>query len=729
AMRGIYAILLFFIFVSFIKAKKMRWCTVSDPEQRKCAELAKSLVTVLPPATVAAFARLSCIRASSTMDCIDRIRVSRADIVTLDAGEVYSAVKQFGLAVIAKEIYSEGCCVLSVAVVKNSSVDIQSLQGLKSCHSGLRWTAGWSLPLAFLLSRNLLSWSKEQPLSHAEVGTFFRASCIPGAAALAPHLCTLCRGQKSYIRQKNYHCETSHSEPFYSNQGALRCLRSGVGDVAFVDHLALESIEGSDRDAFRLLCKDGTQAPLSHYKNCNLGRGPGGSVVTRFNFRKVARKFLLTVQAQFGRQGRELQRFQLFNSSIFRESDLLFKDVTHKLAVLPEDVDVSQVLGLDYVALLKGLGHEGSSLEDSVVRWCCISLAEQKKCERWALNIKSDPLVCVRAVSVRDCIKKIKRDEVDAVSLDATHSFIAGKCGLVPVVTEYYGKTPFVFSATRPNTIIDFLPSVVGVAVAKRSSRNIFMGNLQGRRSCHGSMYSPAGWLLPHRLTLSLERNSSSPCDPNQVYAEVFWKGCLPGSQGNLCKVCMGGTGEAATKRCADNHNERYYGNMGALRCLVGDHSGKSYGDVAFVEQRNLQANILSLSSTGWAEGLTSADFELLCADGRRAPLSEWESCNIGLIPPNTVMTRPVLTARVYDFLMKSQVTNPNTEFKLFESQQYGESDLLFKDATQCFVHTSRMDYRSILGDDFYSHAEAVFNCTRSEILEFCNQDLCSSKF
>lgn len=50
----------------------------------------------------------------------------------------------------------------------------------------------------------------------------------------------------------------------------------------------------------------------------------------------------------------------------------------------------------------------GSSLEDSVVRWCCISHAEQKKCEQWALSVKSDPLVCVRAVSFRDCIRKIK---------------------------------------------------------------------------------------------------------------------------------------------------------------------------------------------------------------------------------------------------------------------------------------------------------------------------------
>lgn len=50
----------------------------------------------------------------------------------------------------------------------------------------------------------------------------------------------------------------------------------------------------------------------------------------------------------------------------------------------------------------------GSSLEDSVVRWCCISHAEQEKCEQWALSIKSDPLVCVSASSMTDCIEKIK---------------------------------------------------------------------------------------------------------------------------------------------------------------------------------------------------------------------------------------------------------------------------------------------------------------------------------
>uniref|UniRef100_A0A3Q3DK50 Serotransferrin n=1 Tax=Hippocampus comes TaxID=109280 RepID=A0A3Q3DK50_HIPCM len=691
-----------------VSAKKMRWCTVSHPEQRKCAELAKALVVVLPPASVNAFGRLSCIHASSVTDCINR--ANRADLVTLDAGDVYSALKEFDLTAVAKEIYSDGSCVLSVAVVRNSSLAMRSLSGLRSCHSGFRWTAGWSLPLGFLLSRNYLSWSKERPLTQ-EVSSFFNASCVPGSAAMAPHLCALCQGQKSYIRQKNDHCEMSHSEPFYNSHGALRCLSSGAGDVAFVDHLALETIESNERDNLRLLCTDGTQAPLSHYNACHLGRGPGAAVVTRMSVRKVARKFLHTLQMLFGHKGRERHRFQLFNSSPFGERDLLFKDATAELAALPDGADVNQVLGLGYIALLKSLGHEGSTLEDSVVRWCCISHKEQIKCEQWALSIQSDPLVCVRAASMRHCVEKIKRDEVDAVSLDATHVFIAGKCGLVPVVTEYYAEV---------------LPSIVGVAVSKRSSRSIAMGNLAGRRSCHGHMYSPAGWLLPHAHTLSRELNSSSAtCDPNQVYSDVFWKGCLPGSEGNLCKVCLGGTGEATTKRCTDNHNERYYGNMGALRCLVGDPGGKNYGDIAFLEQHNLKDNILSLASSGWAEGWASSDFELLCGDGRRAPLSEWEGCNLGVIPPNTVMTRPVLTGRVHDFLMKSQVSM-HSQFKLFESQHYGESDLLFKDATRCFVRTSHMDCRAILGEEFYNRVEAAFNCTQSDILQFCSQDMCS---
>lgn len=69
---------------------------------------------------------------------------------------------------------------------------------------------------------------------------------------------------------------------------------------------------------------------------------------------------LVIVQMQFGQRGKERRRFQLFHSLTFGGNDLLFHDATDKLSVLPDDMDISQLLGLDYVALLKGLGHEGS---------------------------------------------------------------------------------------------------------------------------------------------------------------------------------------------------------------------------------------------------------------------------------------------------------------------------------------------------------------------------------
>lgn len=195
---------------------------------------------------------------------------------------------------------SAGGCLLSVAVVTNRSVDLRSLQGLRSCHSGLRWTAGWSLPLGFLLSRNYLSWSKEQPLSHGNVLTIYGCSpftffrfisllhvavccrrqcllqcqlrprrCSSGAAALRfvprpevlhpaeePPLRDV--PQRALLRQpggpqvrlpRTPRSTVAFRVKLWSSFSLSfslsdRCLRSSAGDVAFVDHLALDSIEG-----------------------------------------------------------------------------------------------------------------------------------------------------------------------------------------------------------------------------------------------------------------------------------------------------------------------------------------------------------------------------------------------------------------------------------------------------------------------------------------------------
>ncbi|NWS14475.1 TRFE2 protein, partial [Pachyramphus minor] len=695
--------------------KKFRWCTLSDLEQRKCAELSKALMAVLPLATATSFARISCIRAHNTYDCIDKIRANKADAASLDAGDVYSAVKLYGLAVVAKEIYDQGNCVFAVAVAKRGTLDIQRLRGVRSCHNGARWTSGWNIPLGFFLARNDLSWDEAQPLSQA-ISEYFNASCIPGVGVAAPRLCALCQGQKSYVRDKNHFCETSSNEPFYDSEGAFRCLKEGVADVAFLDHLRIMSATESEEQEYELLCPDGSTAELTQYSTCNLGKGPGRGIVTRNNFHKITNKFLSMIQRLFGRKGKERARFELFTSSPFGGKNLLFQDATQHLQLLEEQLEIAYVLGLDYVALLKGLGHEGSSLENSVVRWCCISDAELHKCEEWALSIKSDPLVCVQATSMTKCIEMIKSSEADAVTLDATHVYIAGRCGLVPVAAECYGE--FSCDLFKERGSQKTLPPVYAVALAKKSAKQINIHNLKGRRSCHSHLYSPAGWLLLSRHTVGALRNDTHNCDMGSAYQNYFWKGCMPGADGNMCKVCIGDSeveGARVSSRCAAGHNEHYYGNMGALRCLVGNPSGRSFGDVAFLEHSNLLQNIEDLDSSGWAKGYSPLDFELLCPDGTRAAVTEWAGCHLGHIPPSTVMTRPVTVTKIRDFLVQSQESlgsKLDSEFQLFQSWKFGGSDLLFKDATQYLVPASHLSYQEILGDSFIQLAESVFNCT-----------------
>uniref|UniRef100_A0A8B9IP73 Transferrin-like domain-containing protein n=1 Tax=Anser cygnoides TaxID=8845 RepID=A0A8B9IP73_ANSCY len=171
-------------------------------------------------------------------------KVNKADAATLDAGDVYSAVKLYGLTVVAKEIYDQGNCVFAVAVAKRGTLDIQRLRGVRSCHNGARWTSGWNIPLGFLLARNDLSWDEAQPLSQV-ISEYFNASCIPGVGVAAPQLCALCQGQKSFVRDKNHFCETSSNEPFYDSEGAFRCLKNGVADVAFLDHLTIMRATGN----------------------------------------------------------------------------------------------------------------------------------------------------------------------------------------------------------------------------------------------------------------------------------------------------------------------------------------------------------------------------------------------------------------------------------------------------------------------------------------------------
>ena len=72
----------------------------------------------------------------------------------------------------------------AVAVVKksNQGLNLNSLKGRKSCHTAARRTAGWRVPIGYMLRNGIMPAvacgnDKNDFLSVAE---FFKESCVPG---------------------------------------------------------------------------------------------------------------------------------------------------------------------------------------------------------------------------------------------------------------------------------------------------------------------------------------------------------------------------------------------------------------------------------------------------------------------------------------------------------------------------------------------------------------------
>ena len=72
----------------------------------------------------------------------------------------------------------------AVAVVRknDTSFNLTSLEGKKSCHTGARKTTGWNAPVGYLLRKGIM---KKAPCNGGNydlkaASKFFSKSCVPG---------------------------------------------------------------------------------------------------------------------------------------------------------------------------------------------------------------------------------------------------------------------------------------------------------------------------------------------------------------------------------------------------------------------------------------------------------------------------------------------------------------------------------------------------------------------
>nr|XP_060623174.1 melanotransferrin [Anolis sagrei ordinatus] len=203
---------------------------------------------------------------------------------------------------------------------------------------------------------------------------------------------------------------------------------------------------------------------------------------------------------------------------------------------------------------------------------------------------------------------------------------------------------------------------------------------------------------------------SAPGCDLPQAAASFFGASCVPGAGGTgfratLCALCKG-SGAGGTS-CQEGPEEPYFGELGALRCLV-EHAG----EVAFLKHSTVLNALQGPDPVPeWAQGIRTSDLELLCLDGSRAPIEDWQRCHWARVPAHTVVTRPEVDAGlVAGLLLRGQQifgggpsSSSPSVFQMFSSEPFGGQDLLFRDSTVELVpiHTAQQSYQAWGGEAF----------------------------
>ncbi|XP_036999766.2 inhibitor of carbonic anhydrase-like [Artibeus jamaicensis] len=682
-----------------VPREPVRWCTISSHEASKCSDFRDSMQKLQPETGPL----LSCEKRTSHTDCIKAIADNKADAMTLDAGWVNEAgLAPYNLKPVVAEFYGSEAdpqtSYYAVAVVKKGSgFQLNQLKGKKSCHTGLGRSAGWVVPIGLLYSE------LPEPCDSLQkaVGNFFAGSCVPCADGTAfPKLCQLCAGKGTNK------CACSNHEPYFGYSGALRCLQEGAGDVSFVRHMTvLETFENqAERDQYELLCRDNTRKPVDRYKECHLARVPSHAVMARSVDGKadLIWELLNLAQKHFGKGKSE--RFQLFSSP--HGKDLLFTDAAHGFLRVPPKMDVKLYLGYDYFAASQALRADGVG-DSQRVHWCAVGHHEKAKCDDWS-TVSGGILMCTTEETTEDCIAAIVKGEADAMSLDGGLIYTAGKCGLVPVLAENYMPKDG-NEQLGPKCANTLMEGYYAVAVVKKSDAHLTWNSLRGKKSCHTAVGTSAGWNIP----MGLIYNQTGSCK----FDEFFSQSCAPGSapDSRLCALCGGDS--SAAHVCAPNSQEKYYGSSGALRCLV------EKGDVAFVEHPTVLQNTDGKNHEDWAKDLKQKDFELLCLDGTRKPVTEAQNCHLAIVPNHAVVSRKDNADFVRRMLFNQQELFGRNGFQymMFQLFESSTKDLLFSDDTECLANLQdKTTYQKYLGPEYLRAIANVRQCVPSELLDTC---------
>ncbi|XP_067128089.1 transferrin-like [Centruroides vittatus] len=694
--------LFFLIGLAQCHAQKLKFCSTekSLPFCLKMAEEHSDLV--------------ECVSRIDVLSCLDAIAAREADIMNLDAANIFVAGNSFNLSVLAFEQNNgEPYKYRSVALVPKSMElsSLNDLEGKKSCHTGVGRTAGWQIPIAELSSRGILEYLCSGDIATA--AAFFNQSCAPGKwsndpivdAELKkqhPNLCSLCENPKL----------CSKSDRYSGYEGALRCLHDDRGDIAFSKTEVVEKYVQDNPDfaeKYEYLCIDNTRKSLSDGADihCSWGVRPSNAFVICSHKTTEERdhyySILRQLYSQYSSNIPQIQNQQ--RPEWFTKFFVSSVNVSDILRTTPENEDPLTYLG----KFTNTMDRRHGGCQPLPIRFCTTSEEGINKCRDLDKVVRSRRIYvkieCILEASTADCITAVKEDRAHLITLDGGDVYRAGKySNLIPIASELYGK-------------LDEGATYYAVAVIPSNSEINELEDLRGLESCHTGIGRTAGWVMPVGFLTSKGLISKSQCDKAAAIAAFFSASCVPGANNpkynpsgsgadKLCQQCIGDVN--GENKCARGSTERYSGYSGALRCLA-----ENGGQIAFVKHTTVSEYTDGSSELEWAKELKSENFKLLCKNGSTDSVENYKDCNLGRVPSHNVM----ISADYHEMRLwfTDLITSldkwfgsSSNNFNLFKPYG-GKADLLFKDSTKALRAVPLSStYKDVLGEDYVNAVEST---------------------
>ncbi|KAL5969064.1 Melanotransferrin [Taenia solium] len=368
----------------------IRWCVIDYWEMEKCERMSSAFAAkgIKPD--------LTCILEQTTIDCMRRTRDGFVDMMSAEAGDLFTAGSQFNLVPIVNENYGIGPFYYAVAVVRkvNPDILISNWKFRRTCQSGVGRATGWIIPLNLILkTAQIRVYGQHLIFALSELVS---QACIPGiqdqafnpTGRIPLNLCELC------MSGGNDRCQRDNRELYFGEDGAFRCLTE-AGQIAFTRHTTVHANTANRKavykkaliqkarvttfatllnrnpdywarnlreDDFELLCPDGRRQNVQDWRNCHLGKVPANTIITAphktENERLNMWRLLQYGQVYYGDDWNPI--FRMFDSG-FGHRDLIFSDLTESLTLIPwADQNYTQWLGGEFLRLVQVLKDVGT---------------------------------------------------------------------------------------------------------------------------------------------------------------------------------------------------------------------------------------------------------------------------------------------------------------------------------------------------------------------------------